>query len=320
MTIASHALSPSAAVDAPGGAAAATRPGRVVVGIATTGRPDIVPGTILALGHQTRLPDLVVVSVAEEGDIAAGALPDLPFPFDRATGPKGLTRQRNRILERLRPDDLLLLIDDDFLLAPDFLERMVALFAARPDIVMLTGTVLADGILGPGYGHDEGARLLSDGLARPAEDRLTDVFNGYGCNFAMRARPVTAHGLRFDEALPLYGWLEDMDFSRQLAPHGRIVRAGTLRGVHLGTKTGRSPGRRLGYSQVANPIYLLGKGTTSVYEGIGIMLRNLAANMVRAVRPQPWTDHRGRLRGNLDALVDLLRGRLHPMRALDLPG
>ena len=38
-------------------------------------------------------------------------------------------------------------------------------------------------------------------------------------------------------------------------------RANVLRGVHLGNKRGRVSGLRFGYSQIANPIYLLQKGT-----------------------------------------------------------
>jgi hypothetical protein len=35
-----------------------------------------------------------------------------------------------------------------------------------------------------------------------------------------------------------------------------------LRGVHLGTKRSeRSPGKRLGYSQIANPVYIARKET-----------------------------------------------------------
>jgi len=48
------------------------------------------------------------------------------------------------------------------------------------------------------------------------------------------------------------------------------------------------------------------------------MFRNLAANLVRSVAPEPFADRRGRLRGNLAAIGDLMRGRLAPERALRL--
>ena len=304
---------------APRRAASAGPAGRIVLGIASTGRREILSRTLATLPAQDRRPDLLVLSVATPDDVEEGALAALPLPSLLRVGDRGLTRQRNRILDALRGGDILLMIDDDFLLAPDYLATLAELFAAHPDAAMLTGTVLADGIGGPGYDHEEGTRRLSAGLATPAGTRLQGVFSGYGCNFALRADPVLAHGLRFDEALPLHGWLEDVDFSRQLAPHGRILKADGLRGVHLGTRAGRTPGLRLGYSQVANPVYLIRKRRGCLVKALDMIARNLAANLWYTLRPRPWVDHRGRLRGNLRALADLVRGRLHPGRVLDLP-
>ncbi|WP_367715613.1 hypothetical protein AB2N04_16470 [Nitratireductor sp. GISD-1A_MAKvit] len=129
---------------------------------------------------------------------------------------------------------------------------------------------------------------------------------------AVRMSTVRGYGLRFDENLPLYGWLEDVDFSRQIARHGRIVRSPRLHGVHLGTKTGRTSGVRLGYSQIANPFYLMRKRTMSPGQAAPQIARNLAANALRALYPEPWVDRRGRLVGNIRAVGDLMRGRLAP--------
>jgi GT2 family glycosyltransferase len=73
---------------------------------------------------------------------------------------------------------------------------------------------------------------------------------------AVRVLPVHGNGLHFDENLPLYGWLEDVDFCRRLAPYGRIVRNARTAGVHLGSNSGRTSGVCYGYSQIANPLYL----------------------------------------------------------------
>jgi hypothetical protein len=114
--------------------------------------------------------------------------------------------------------------------------------------------------------------------------------------------------------LPLYGWLEDVDFSRQLARFGRVVSTDATRGVHLGVKQGRQRGVKLGYSQVANPLYLIGKGTMSPRRALTLIARNLAANTVRSLRAEPWVDRRGRLIGNVRAMLDLVTGRLDPRR------
>jgi hypothetical protein len=91
-----------------------------------------------------------------------------------------------------------------------------------------------------------------------------------------------------------------------------------LRGVHLGIKLGRTSGVRFGYSQIANPIYLIRKGSMPRRHANKIMLRNLAANLARSLYPEPWVDRRGRLKGNLLALFDMLRGRISPNQILRL--
>jgi hypothetical protein len=135
---------------------------------------------------------------------------------------------------------------------------------------------------------------------------------------AVRGETLRAHPERFDTRLPLYGWLEDLDFSRRMAAFGRIVEAPALRGVHLATKVGRTSGRRLGYSQIANPVYLTRKGTMSWPRAARIMTGNILANSAKSLRPEPWIDRKGRLQGNLLAFRDIVTGRCAPERILDL--
>lgn len=290
---------------------------RLVLAIPTAGRAEILDRTLRDIARQTRLPDFVVISASEGGDVQERSLHNLPFPCMVVTSRKGACVQRNRALDVLSREDVLLLLDDDFVMAPDYIAQTVQLFAENADVVLATGRVLADGIRGPGFDFEEGLRRLASAPSR-AGAAIVDAYNGYGCNMAVRARPVLENSLRFDEALPLYAWLEDVDFSRRLAPHGRIVQAEALRGVHLGTKSGRTPGVRLGYSQIANPAYLMRKGTMSRRRALRMMLRNLAANLAKAFMPEPWVDRRGRLRGNLLALADLMLRRSQPGRILDL--
>lgn len=299
---------------------------RIAVAIATTGRPEMASVAVRELRRQSRRPDRVVVCVANPADFDAAdpRLDGLPIELHR--GRKGLTAQRNLALSVLGDEEAVLFLDDDFIMAPDFLEGLEAVLRAHPDVAMVTGRVLADGIGGAGLTVEAARRLLAaapddapDGSADGAPG-LVEVNNGYGCNMAARLDPIRRHGLRFDEALPLYGWLEDIDFSRRLAAHGRCVRADALRGVHLGVKAGRTSGLRLGYSQVANPIYLARRGTMTRRHALTMIARNLAANLARSLRPEPWVDRRGRLRGNAVAAADLALGRLDPRRILALGG
>jgi len=290
---------------------------RVIIGIPTVGRAGILAGTVKAIADQTHLPDCVLISVANPQDAASLEGLSLPFPLRIVTCEKGLTTQRNRILDELRQNDVILFLDDDFLMAPDYVAQMLKVFENHSDVVLATGKLIADGILGPGFDHATGMRKLTQGLTVPGDRELVPTHSGYGCNMALRAKPILKQNLRFDEALPLYSWLEDVDFSTRLASHGRFVRPGGMRGVHLGTKSGRTRGRNLGYSQIANPIYLIRKGTIARKRARDLMLRNIASNLVGTVRPRPWADYRGRLAGNLIALWDVVKKRDRPDRILE---
>lgn len=289
----------------------------IAVAIATAGRRDLLSETVGVMGDQTRRPDEFLLCPARPEDVDAEAVRQI-FPECRIiSGPIGLPHQRNAIMADTEAD-IVVFFDDDFLPAPDYLLEIETLFAAKPDILVATGHVIEDGILGPGLDFEHGRRLL-DTAGTNSDDALQETYNAYGCNMVVRMAAVRKHAIRFDENLPLYAWLEDVDFSRQLAPYGRIVKSSRLRGVHLGTKrSGRSPGKRLGYSQIANPVYLARKGTLAWSRALRQMARNVIANTVRSLNPEPWTDRRGRLRGNLLALGELVINRIAPSRALDL--
>ena len=290
---------------------------RIAIGIATRGRPDTLAAVLAELGRQTRKADRAFVCHVTHDDVA-----DLPARFPEVqflTSPAGLPRQRNAILDAIPDCDAVLFLDDDFLPEPEYLATTEAVLTARPDCVVTTGTVLADGAKGPGLMVEEGRAVLRDAGRYTGDPLATHPhFNGYGCNMALRLAPLRAHTLRFDENLPLYGWYEDLDLTRRLGAHGAILRLDGARGVHLGTKSGRVPGLRLGYSQVANAIYLARQGSYPWNRALRSAGRHLAMNAARSLKPEPWVDRAGRLRGNLLALADLLRGRMHPMRVLDL--
>ncbi|PIE06993.1 MAG: glycosyltransferase [Rhodobacterales bacterium] len=291
---------------------------RLVVAIPSTGRATILPDTVRAIALQERLPDLLILSLAFPEDIGDLDITALPFPVRVVMGRKGATAQRNRVFEECTPDDIVLMLDDDFLMAPDYLQKTVEVFQDDPKVVLATGTVLADGIRGPGYNHDEGRKLLAERNSARLSTDIRPAYSGYGCNFAFRVSVVAAYELWFDEDLPLYSWLEDVDFSRRIARYGKLVKSGAMRGVHLGTKTGRTPGVRLGYSQIANPVYLLRKGSMTLTHVLEMTSRNTLSNLAHSFVPKPYTDFRGRLKGNLIAMVDLIRGRISPQRILDL--
>lgn len=295
-----------------------TLPLKVVIGIASANRRQQLALTLGQLARQRALPERVVICPASPEDYDDHGAPGLACPVEVVRSARGLCAQRNAILRACGNADVLIFLDDDFYPAQDYVERVAEIFAAQPDIVVTTHHPTLDGATGPGVSHEQAVAELRVLEPTQPEKGIRPIDGAYGCNMALRLATVFENGLWFDENLPLYGWLEDLDFSHRLACYGRVVECGQLRGVHLGTKRGRASGVRLGYSQIANPVYMLQKGTLSPGYALEQMAKNLAKNMLRALEPEPWIDRQGRLKGNLLALGDLLKGQLHPQKAATL--
>lgn len=285
---------------------------RLWVIVASVGRSEVLCQTIDRLADQTRPPDGIVVSVPGLEDVAA---------IDRARGnpdvifaPKGLCAQRNAGLDVVEGKaDIVIFFDDDFVAALDYLENVEILMAGDPEIAGLTGDLLADGIHGEPIPFAEAARICDEAEREGASpEGLRNRLALYGCNMAYASRAI--EGRRFDEALPLYGWQEDIDFSHPLAKVGKLLSGPHLTGVHMGARGGRQPGLRLGYSQIANIVYLQRKGTMQPGLGRRLLVQNVVSNFARSFWPEKGIDRRGRLRGNMLGFADWVRGTIDPRR------
>jgi GT2 family glycosyltransferase len=288
----------------------------LVVGIATRGRCAILAETIAFLAQQERQPDKILVAYAELADVgdAPGRFPHVTFIQTEL----GLTRQRNAILCLARDSDILLFIDDDFYPDPQYLQITERFFRENPEVVASTGRLLADDARGPGLTVEQARLILAGATGPQCEQRITPRYFAYGCNMCLRMAPIREHKLRFDETLPLYGWYEDWDFSRQLASFGSIVHISNALGVHLSAKVGRITGVRMGYAQVANPIYLARKGTFPWSHVFKFIVGPCLKNLVRSLAPEAHVDRLGRFCGNLAAFRDLLTGTLSPTQITNL--
>lgn len=287
---------------------------RIFVVIATLGRPEITAKTVDSLYHQSRPADGVVVVSVSESDVVG--VRNGRVDATLLLSERGLCRQRNTGLQYLQGKaDVIIFLDDDFIMETHYIENVERIFTERLDVVGITGELIADGINSGGISFDA-ARALVEAATLPdvATERPRKAL--YGCNMVIRA--AAADGLSFDEQLPLYGWQEDIDYTYQLARRGLLISTTSVAGVHMGVSGGRTSGVRLGYSQVANVVYLARKGTVPAEHWRGLVLGNLAANLVRSIRPEPNVDRRGRLKGNVLAMIDLVRGRIHPGRILSM--
>lgn len=291
---------------------------KVMIGIATSRRPHILRETIAELEKQTFRAAKILICYADDSDISEiDEKTRRDNNIELLKGRLGLPAQRNRIIDHADGFDLLIFFDDDFFAHRDFIAEMVSAFRSDPNILCATGKVIADGAQGPGLTAPQADRLLA-AVPETHSHVVRDTFNTYGCNMAFRVDALQRLGMRFDERLPLYAWYEDMDFSRRFLPHGRVVKVLGALGVHLGTKNGKNSGLLLGYSQIANPLYLARKGTYPWSHALRSAARHTAINLVRSFAPEPWIDRRGRTRGNWLAIGDLVRGKIAPERVLAL--
>jgi len=290
----------------------------IAVGVATAGRKSILGHMLELIARQTRRPDVLIACPATLDDLDPEALQSLPFKTVVIAGKRGTSSQRNQILAAADASDIIVFFDDDFFPQLNYLEELEKIFLDRADVVAVTGRPIYDGVNGPGLDADAALKLIVQNAPERREYVLAPTYGTYGCNMAFRMNPIREHAILFDETLPLYGWQEDIDFSRQLAAFGHIVDANVLSGVHLGVKRGRTSGVRFGYSQIANPVYLVRKGTMSLSFAGPLICRNVLANIGKSLRPEPWIDRRGRLKGNCLALFDLVRGCISPRRILEL--
>jgi len=285
----------------------------VAVVIASLGRPELLDQMRTLIAAQTRQPDMLLFSVVSDADVPE------TFPQDEhcqvIMGQKGLCAQRNRALDWLGTRyDIVLFYDDDFIPARTSIEGVERFFRTHPEVAGATGNVVADGINNAGIGFAQGMAILEKHASREATPNcIVASLNGlYGCNMAYRVSAIGSQ--RFDERLKLYAWQEDIDFAASLHSRGRIVKTFAFAGVHQGVKTGRTPGRKLGYAQIINPSYLARKGTMRWSFALKLIFRNMAANHLKALTPEPWVDRWGRAKGNWIGVVDLARGRVTPER------
>jgi GT2 family glycosyltransferase len=288
------------------------------IGIPTIGRSEILLETLrLIIGYQVLIPDDIIICATKPADVAGihDLFPKVKIIFSEA----GACKQRNAIIKAAVDADVLVFFDDDFIPDSMYLASMDFVFVTLPSIVVATGRVLADGITSSGISHEDAIKIIRKNYLNSVPREVKIVFSGYGCNMALRMSAVRENNILFDERLPMYSWQEDVDFSRRMAKFGAIGQINTAVGVHLGVKSGRTSGVRFGYSQVANPLYLFGKkqGYTLKWALFHIC-KNFAMNVLKSFKPEPYVDRFGRLRGNIKALFDLMRGKMTPERVLEL--
>jgi GT2 family glycosyltransferase len=284
----------------------------VAVVLASAGRPELLAEAVATCNAQRGVVFTGIVSVPDGRSLPRDA--DALAGWRVVSGTRGLAAQRNAGMDALDDLDVVAFFDDDAVLAPDYLARAVAFLLRHPDVQGITGRVLLDGATTGEISREAAATALASTRAERGWRPTREL---YGCNFV--ARLPAARRLRFDERLPLYSWLEDHDFARRLRIVGGLAQVDDCRMVHRAAASGgRSSHQRLGYSQVMNPLYLARKGSFPVWLATQQIFRPVAKNVALSTTGSATQWRRERLRGNVLAARDAIRGRITPERIVDL--
>jgi GT2 family glycosyltransferase len=326
---------------------AVTRPGtdgakaileNCCVAVCTRNRPEAVLAFMDSLAGQHSLPaEMLVVDASDgtgteqavRGFAAARAVAERTTYVRVAATKRGLTRQRNLAL-RLVSLPLIAFFDDDILLEPECLGRLVAAHRDLGEDVAGVAAYIENERLTPPMlwrmrrytgivSTLKPGRYCASGISTPwgflppTEARVGGDWLPGG---ATMWRTDLARAIRFEDGFAGYGSGEDLDFSLRIGRHGLLVLAGDARVQHLKADGGRPDGYDTGYRGLANHyhIHRWSMPNRRRRHLVWFLYAFLLDTLIRAsglLRPsrREWTS--GFVRGRLRFFLDLAAGRIH---------
>jgi GT2 family glycosyltransferase len=270
------------------------------VGIATYRRPDILLECLRHLLKQARMPEEVVIADAspDAGKTRERILQELPeLPrvtrFAHLESPAGLTLQRNHILDHTH-SDVILFPDDDTLMSPQYVDRIMAVYEADTDgkVGGVEGAVTEGGPIpgapapaleGRGRRALRWLRGLPEAAVRLVVHSVIDRFGVdyyppsvmapvhgvpeslkqmpvvpvrtlYGCVMSYR-RPLACR-YRFNESLKYYAYMEDFEISYRIGKDYAMLRCLEAPARHLRVQGGRLHPSLVHYLCLINVAYI----------------------------------------------------------------
>lgn len=273
--------------------------------IPSYGRKALLENTLHVLLAHVNAADKIVVVTCRDEDQPAIESPKLI----KLNGRKGSCCQRNQGLDFLKtscqPYEAVLFIDDDIILAADFVENLLHLHSKHPTVSGFTVNVLADGALTGELSFHSAEAIANAWQAPLGFESLILSKVPYG-GISMKGDLLGQ--IQFDERLAEYGFMEDLDFFVRLRRFGPTGYAHNCGLVHLAAGSGRTNERKLGFSQIMNPLYLAQKGSLSFTDCLKHISKVMAANLCGAINSR----RRQRLVGNILAWGYLLRKGTSP--------
>ncbi len=294
---------------------------RLAIVVPTKDRRHDLGVMLTSLHKQSVRPAQVVVVDGSEQEVrdVAESFPDLAIDYVRVF-PPSLSKQRNAGMARLRPDITLAgYIDDDIVLEPDAVERMLAFWeSAPPDI----GGASFNIVNSPaprwsrlrhllGFGGVKPGAVLSSGIAVAPGCVTTDLETDWLTGGATIWRREIIDRYSYDEWFIGMGYLEDLDYSYNVRQRYRLMVVSGARIVHNSPPMRKDRYYLLGKWQIVNRMYLVRKYRNSGLSvpkawatSFTMMALHALQGMLRADRT-----YLDRARGNLAGILSELMGR-----------
>jgi len=286
--------------------------------VPTKDRPDELRRLLESLEIQTRPPDEVIV-------VDGGAAP-VREVVERCRGlqvrylrslPPSATRQRNFGIRSVHPDhDLIGILDDDSVLAPEACEEMLRFWeTASADIggasfnLVNHPPLFASGLKHLRLAERIGLYSRMQGTVLPSGFQV--MLSNLNENRTVQWLPsgtsvwrrTVFQAFRFDEWYAGYSYLEDLDFSYQVGKNFTLVIVAAARQYHYPSPRGRMNGFRFGQKEVANRLHFVRKHKElSVAKCYLALTIRACLSLVLAVRERDC-DYVRRTAGNVVGLV-----------------
>ena len=295
---------------------------RIAFVIPTKDRPDDLTKMLSSIAAQTRRPDQIIVVDGSDPvvrPVVDRFAPVMAIDYVRVF-PPSLAKQRNAGMAVLHPATTLAgYIDDDIVLEPEAVERMLAFWeSAAADV----GGAAFNITNNPrprwqsikrlfGVDHPTPGLMLRSGFPSSISYQQKTIETDWLYGGATVWRREVIERFPYDEWYIGTGFMEDVDFSFNVREHYRLVLVADARLAHYSYPIRPERQRLLGKWQVINRMHLVRKyrkrGLSVAHAwvaSIGLVLFYGARAVLRRERTS-WD----RVRGIVSGMLDELRGR-----------
>lgn len=249
--------------------------------IPTKDRPEDIRRMLMSLQQQSRCPDQVIIMDAGEKPLEGivDEYPGLSLVHKVWEGMASASAQRNGGIELLERDmDLVCFFDDDQVLYPDALEKMLEFWDKADRSV--GGAVFYDTDNmkpRPGFSIKRSWLFMALGIyAAPGKVARSGWQSMYGdlketiwvewmTSGASVVRANLLKEFRFDEFFTGYSYLEDVDFSYSISRRYKLAAVAESKYDHHKSPAGRVNSFEFGKAETRNRLYLVRKHGLSLF-------------------------------------------------------